>query len=122
MPCDPNAYCEREGPLTNTFSCTCRPPFIMEDNLVCIGKLIEVIVQCRIPTILCTRTVVPDPCLSAPCHFNASCERENLLGENLTCVCFPGFTGDGYSSCIPLTGKPLHSPILYEVSHASMIL
>ena len=49
---------------------------------------------------------VPDPCLSAPCHFNASCERESLLSDGLTCTCFPGFTGDGYS-CTPfLEGEP----------------
>ena len=63
---------------------------------------------------------VSDPCLSTPCHLNASCERESLLSDNLTCICFPGFTGDGYS-CTPLTGKPLNFLsyyVIYEVCHA----
>jgi hypothetical protein len=47
--------------------------------------------------------LVPDPCLSLPCHANASCSREGMLSEGFLCTCDPDFTGDGYN-CTEIEG------------------
>lgn len=39
-----------------------------------------------------------DPCLSLPCHPNATCFT-NHIDQNVQCTCLEGFTGDGWN-CI----------------------
>ena len=36
-PCDVNAVCLREGPLTDAFTCTCQAPFTEGDGFNCSG-------------------------------------------------------------------------------------
>ena len=36
-PCDPNASCEREGLLSDNFTCTCQPPFTEGNGFSCSG-------------------------------------------------------------------------------------
>ena len=37
-PCDPNASCEREGLMSDNFTCSCQPPFIAGDGFSCSSK------------------------------------------------------------------------------------
>ena len=38
--CDINADCEREGLLSDNFTCTCRPPFIIGDGFNCASEVL----------------------------------------------------------------------------------
>ena len=37
-PCDPNASCQREGLLSDNFTCSCNPPFTVGDGFNCSCK------------------------------------------------------------------------------------
>ena len=41
-PCDPNAYCEREGLLSENFTCSCQAPFIVGNGFNCSGIAIYI--------------------------------------------------------------------------------
>ena len=37
-PCDPNASCEREGLMSDNFTCSCQLPFTVGDGFSCSSK------------------------------------------------------------------------------------
>ncbi|XP_064398055.1 uncharacterized protein LOC135344730 isoform X3 [Halichondria panicea] len=78
-PCEVNAACVRDSVMTDSFTCTCIPPF--EAN----G----------------TNCEVPDPCSSSPCDTNAACVRDSVTTDSFTCACIPSFEADGISCEVP---------------------
>ena len=106
-PCDPNADCQRDGFLSENFTCTCSiPPFTVGDGFTCTSKpfLYDRSRSSYSATRLLINFIVPDPCLSRRCHANASCTREGLFSEGFQCTCDPDFTGDGYN-CTEIEGN-----------------
>ena len=86
-PCDVNADCTREGPLTANFNCTCREPFTVGDGFNCLGQdvFMSLIASCRsVQTYMWLRysyTVLARPVQIAQlCHLYSV---ENLLQSKL---------------------------------------
>ena len=94
--------------FSDSFICTCLDPFIDGDGFSCSGNNDDSPseIQLLILSIILSHAV-PDPCLSQPCHVNASCTREGLLSEGFVCSCDTGLTGNGYN-CTLLLGEFKH--------------
>ena len=43
-PCDVNAVCEREGPFSDNFTCTCQPPFTEGNGFNCSSISLKLII------------------------------------------------------------------------------
>ena len=94
-PCDINATCTREALLNSNFTCSCQEPFI-GNGFACSCKLgFHYILHAQLLPFNSMPPPVPDPCLSGPCHSNASCMREGLRSGGFQCECDPGYQGDG---------------------------
>ncbi|CAM9871274.1 unnamed protein product, partial [Hapterophycus canaliculatus] len=85
-PCDSNASCSPPTIIGDAPTCTCKTGYT-GDGISCDS---EGGFYCRV-----VQSSTKNPCDPSPCNRNASCTAPAIVGDDATCTCNTGYTGDG---------------------------
>lgn len=105
-PCGSNALCKEQNGVG---SCTCLPDYIGNPYEGCRPEC--VMNSDCMATRACIRSRCQDPCPGS-CATNAECQVVNHLPS---CTCFPGYTGQPYQFCQPMTVGPSEQPFPFLI-------